>query len=199
MNLVIILSEAMVLNSFKKFLKKFIASIIASLFYIGTLFYSEISFLQIFISLIIIKISFNPSNIKVLIKETILFYFISFLFGGISFAMVNVFNNGKITILDGVLIADFSLLKIILCGILGAFLVITFLKKKNKHVLKDMMISYKEKEICLKVLLDTGNLLKEPYTNKPVIIVEKEVLKDILPKEIINNFQEIVKRKKRID
>lgn len=47
----------------------------------------------------------------------------------------------------------------------------------------------------MKVLLDTGNLLKEPYTGKPVIIVEKDALKMVLEEKISLNFKEIVNRK----
>lgn len=145
MNLVIILSEAVILNSFKKFFRKIIASVIASIFYIITLFYQPISTLQVLVGLLIIKIAFAPKSIKRLIKETLLFYFISFLFGGLSLAVVNVLNSGKINIVNGVLVANFSILKVFLCGILGAFLVVIFLQKKKKHVFKEIIIGLERK------------------------------------------------------
>lgn len=198
MNLVIILSEATVLKAFHEFLRKIIASAIASFFYIMTLFYPKISFLQIVLSLLVIKISFNPQTIKLLIKETALFYFISFIFGGLSFTMMSIFNEGKVTILDGVLISDFSLFKVFLCGVLGAFLVAAFLKKKNKHVLKNMLIGFKGKKKRVRVLLDTGNLLKEPYTGKPVIIVEKAAIQDIFDEDTFKNFDEVLEGKRNL-
>lgn len=197
MNLVIILSEAVLLGGFKKFFRKVIASGILSVFYIATLFYSGIATFQIIVALFAVWISFEPKSIKKLIKELLLFYFISFIFGGLSFAMVSLFNNGKVTILDGVLVSDFSAFKVVLCGVLGAFLVVIFLKKKREHVFKEIVIGLEEKEALVKVLLDTGNLLREPYTGKPVIIVEKNAVKGILNSDIVSNFQEIIKRKKR--
>lgn len=197
MNLVIILSEAVLLGGFKKFFRKIIASSILSLFYIATLFYSSVAIFQVIVALIAIKISFEPKSIKKLIKEVLLFYFISFIFGGLSFAMVSLFNNGKITILDGVLVSDFSAFKVFICGVLGAILVVAFLKKKKEHVFRKITIGLDGKEVDVKVLLDTGNLLREPYTGKPVIIVEKNAINEILEEDIVSNFYEIIRRKKR--
>lgn len=197
MNLVIILSEAVLLGGFKKFFRKIIASSILSLFYIATLFYSSVAIFQVIVALIAIKISFEPKSIKKLIKEVLFFYFISFIFGGLSFAMASLFNNGKITILDGVLVSDFSAFKVLLCGILGAILVVAFLKKKKEHVFRKITIGLDGKKVDVKVLLDTGNLLREPYTGKPVIIVEKNAINEILEEDIVSNFYEIIRRKKR--
>ena len=37
-------------------------------------------------------------------------------------------------------------------------------------------------------MIDTGNLLKEPITNTPVIVVEHTLLYDCIPKEILNHL-----------
>lgn len=198
MNLVIILSEAVLLGGVKNFLRKVFASGILALFYILTLFYPSMALFQIAVAIFAIKIGFNPKSIKKLFRELVLFYFISFIFGGISFAMVNVFNNGKVTILDGVLISDFSVFKVLLCGILGAFLVVLFLKKKKEHVFKEIVIGLGDKKVNVKVLLDTGNLLKEPYTGKPVIIVEKNAVIGLFEEDFVLNFQEILEGKREL-
>lgn len=44
----------------------------------------------------------------------------------------------------------------------------------------------------MNALLDTGNMLKDPITLMPVIVVEKEMLYDFLPKEILNNLEKII-------
>ena len=41
-------------------------------------------------------------------------------------------------------------------------------------------------------MLDTGNMLKDPITGMPVIIAQKEILKDILPNIILDNLSKIV-------
>ena len=198
MNLAIILSEAILLNSLKQIIRKILAATVASLFYIVSMFYNQVSYIQIIISFIIIKIAFNPVTIKSCIKEVIMFYFISLLFGGLSFAMVSFFNNGKVTIMNGILISNFSVFKIFLCGVIGMSLVIIILKKKKGHVFKNIVIAFGNKLTEIKVLLDTGNLLREPYTNKPVIIVEKNALKEILNDNVIDKFQDIISGKEEL-
>ncbi len=48
------------------------------------------------------------------------------------------------------------------------------------------------KEQTLRAMIDTGNLLKDPITNSPVIIIEKNKLSNILPKEILENTDKII-------
>lgn len=47
----------------------------------------------------------------------------------------------------------------------------------------------------IKAMIDTGNLLKDPITNSPVVVIEKNSLNNILPEEILNNTQEIINGK----
>ena len=41
-------------------------------------------------------------------------------------------------------------------------------------------------------MIDTGNLLKEPITNIPVVVVESNLLKNIIPNEILENIDSIL-------
>ena len=63
MNLSIVLSESIILNLKTGFLRKLIASIIGTLFYLLQLFFS-VRYLQIIISLLVIWIAFKPNKIK---------------------------------------------------------------------------------------------------------------------------------------
>lgn len=56
----------------------------------------------------------------------------------------------------------------------------------------DVKVSNNGNEQKFKAMIDTGNLLKDPITNSPVIIIEKNSLKNILPEEILENTQEII-------
>ena len=67
---------------------------------------------------------------------------------------------------------------------------------KNKISAKDMYchikIKLNHKEIETKAMIDTGNFLKEPITNTPVIVVEHTLLYDCIPKEILNHLENIL-------
>ena len=89
-------------------------------------------------------------------------------------------------------------LKVIFIGaIVGTvILIIAFKFAKNKITKKDMICKVKiklnGKEIVLDTMVDTGNMLKEPLTGNPVVVVEKTSLYDLMPKEILNNTELIL-------
>ena len=56
----------------------------------------------------------------------------------------------------------------------------------------NVKIKYKEKEIQIRAMIDTGNLLKDPISKMPVIIVQKEKMKDIIQKQILDNLENII-------
>ena len=43
-----------------------------------------------------------------------------------------------------------------------------------------------------RALLDSGNMLKEPISQKPVIVVEKAILSKIIPEEVLNYIERMV-------
>ena len=54
------------------------------------------------------------------------------------------------------------------------------------------MVTLNNKKIKTKALIDTGNLLKEPITNLPVVVMEHTLLYDVMPKDILNNTERIL-------
>ena len=56
----------------------------------------------------------------------------------------------------------------------------------------EIEILINQKKIKTKAMIDTGNMLKEPITNVPVIVVEHILLYSCMPKEILNNLKEIM-------
>lgn len=61
---------------------------------------------------------------------------------------------------------------------------------------KDMYCNIKIKinriELETKAMIDTGNMLKEPITGTPVIVVEATLLEKAMPREILNNLENII-------
>ena len=48
------------------------------------------------------------------------------------------------------------------------------------------------KEETVEAMVDTGNMLKEPITQMPVVVVESSLLEKILPQEILQNTEKII-------
>ena len=62
-------------------------------------------------------------------------------------------------------------------------------------MLCDLEIFYNGKLEKVKTMIDTGNLLQDPITKEDVIIVEKDSLKNLVSKDILDNIDNIVSGK----
>lgn len=153
--------------------------------------------LKILLSIVMIYVSFTPRNLKEMLKLLIFFYLISFVFGGASLGVIYMVNSGKISIQNGVLIGNYTIKTIFIGAILAFVIVILAFKLvKSKFSKNDLFcnitIKINEKEIKTRAMLDTGNLLKEPITNIPVVVVEHTLLYEAIPKEILDNIENIL-------
>ena len=48
------------------------------------------------------------------------------------------------------------------------------------------------KILCTKIIIDTGNFLRDPITKIPVIVIEKNELYGSIPDKILNNLDKII-------
>ncbi|MCI8587462.1 MAG: sigma-E processing peptidase SpoIIGA, partial [Clostridia bacterium] len=152
---------------------------------------------KLLLSLIMVYIMFKPENIKTLINNILLFYLTSFVFGGASTALIYLIKPEQILTKNGIFLGTYTLKIVFLGGIVLLFLIIVTINIiRSKFSKKDMFynieIQIEEKTIETKAMIDTGNLLKEPITNIPVIIVEHTLLYDTVEKEILNNLEEML-------
>lgn len=201
MNYIILFTTAVVLKIKVNHIRLILASLLGAgysiIAYMGIIkVYSSI-ILKIILSVLIIYIAFNPQNIKKMCKDLLLFYLVSFVFGGAAFALIYIIKPQNILMKNGLFLGTYTLKTVMLgavvafCIIIGAFAII-----KNKISKKDMFceieILINQKKIKTKAMIDTGNMLKEPITKVPVIVVEHILLYSCMPKEILNNLKEIM-------
>lgn len=201
MNYIIIYATGLISKSKISHLRIFLASTIGAVYaiteYISKLnIYSNI-LVKIILSIIIVFVSFYPQNIKKMCKQLVLFYLTTFTFGGVATYLIYVLKPQDIIIKNGIYVGTYVLKVIFVGAIVGTIiLIIAFKFAKNKITRKDMMCKIKiklnGKEIVLDTMVDTGNMLKEPLTGNPVVIVEKTSLYDLMPKEILNNTESIL-------
>lgn len=154
-------------------------------------------FLKFILSLVMVYVSFAPKSIKEEFKLLVFFYLTSFVFGGAALGVIYMVNTGKISIKNGVIIGNYTL-KTILTGFVIAFLIIItafkFVKSKisKNDLFCNIIVKINKKEVKAKAMIDTGNMLKEPITNIPVVVMEHSLLYDAIPKEILENIDDIL-------
>ena len=123
----------------------------------------ELLIISFLISILIIELTFKR------MKALLYFYLNSILIGGIIF-LVN--NFIKLSTLDNYLVLT----------LITPIILIIYKKKikdlkENYNLNYQIKLKYKGKKITLNSFLDTGNNLTDPYFNKPVILVNEDIIK----------------------
>ncbi len=200
-NYIILFATSIIIKIKVKHIRLILASTLGAIYsiiaYMSILeMYSSV-ILKIILSVIIVYIAYNPQNVKNMWKYLVIFYMTSFVFGGAAFALIYIVKPQDILMKNGLFLGTYPL-KTIILGTIVAFVVIvtSFKLVKSKISKKDMFCTIKininKVEIETKAMIDTGNLLKEPISNTPVIVVEHTLLYDCMPKEILNNLENIL-------
>ena len=201
MNYIILLATGIILKEKIKTLRLFLASLLGAIYsvvaYMSILEIYSSMILKIILSILIVYIAFNPQTIKKMWKDILIFYLTSFVFGGAAFALIYIVKPQDILMKNGLFLGTYPLKTIILGAIIAFIIIIAaFSVVKSKITKKDMFtqieIQLNEKNIETTAMIDTGNLLKEPITNAPVIVIEHTLLYECIPKEILNNLDELL-------
>lgn len=139
-------------------------------------------FFKIVISFFLCIITFGFHSTKYTIQNMIYFYMIGTILGGFLYYLNLEFSykqEGIVFFHKGLSI-NFIFLIIISPIILYIYVRSTKkLKSQYAHYYKLIVTFKNEKKIELNAFLDTGNKLIDPITNKAIILVEKESLKEV--------------------
>ncbi len=201
MNYIILLATGLILKIRIKHIRLILGSLLGAIYsivaYTGILKVYSSFILKIILSIIIVYIAYNPQAVKKLCKELLFFYLTSFVFGGAAFALIYIVKPQDILMKNGLFLGTYPLKTVILAAIVAFVVVITaFTIIKSKFTKKDMIceieVKLNSKIIKTEALIDTGNMLKEPITNTPVVVIEHTLLYDCIPKEILNHLEDII-------
>lgn len=201
MNYIIIFATGVVIKTELKKWRNIIASVVGAIYtvvmYLNIIPIYSNFVMKMILSVAIVYVSFKPKSIKKLIKDLVIFYLVSFVFGGCVFALMYFLQPQMAQIRNGVFVGAYPI-KVALIGGLVAFAIlqISFRIVKTKFSKKDMIFDVQVvingKQVKVKALLDTGNLLKDPITGFPVIVIEHTSLKLIIPEKVLNNLDKIL-------
>ncbi len=162
-----------------------IASILGSLYAVGYLFLDLFWYslpMKFLFSILLVRVGLFPTNIKVFKKSILYFYSISFFVAGATMASSFFYRTNQFTF-------SFSYLWLG-GGILAVILLVIFGERYLSKQLIPNLFKYKVKLNFAGFFcegdgfLDTGNSLKDPLTNKPVLVAEYNFIKSCLPNDI---------------
>ncbi len=180
-------------------LRLLLGSIIGAL-YVGVIilqpdlkvYYTTIA--KILLSMFIVAVTFSPRKVLQFIRVLAIFYISTFIFAGAAFAFL-FFNQQGGFVRNGIVCvfgqSQWSLMvtAIITVGIIiKIFWEVVQSRITKERLLVPVKISFDNREIDLSALIDTGNSLRDPLTNIPVMVVEFKALQELLPQEIKSIF-----------
>ncbi len=168
-----------------------IASAIGAVYGVASCFFEFILIFQIAINIVIAvlmcKISFGKKN---LIPCCALFYGAGCLLGGIMtaiFSMINSISGTQTVFVDGVYRTVSGEIPLGWMAVVAVITAITailggqYKSRKQKLLDAEILIYFKDKEIKCRGIFDSGNLLTEPVTNKPVIVMNEAAFFKCIP------------------
>ncbi len=169
-DLFILLTVNITLKRYTKIYRLILASLFGELTLIS-LFLPLNSFifslLKLIMGIIMVIISFGYKNILYTFYNTIYLYMISIILGGFTYYLNIEFNNLNYLII--LLISPFILYVFIKS--------IKVLKEIKNYYYQVSIIFNNNYKLDLTGFLDTGNKLRDPTTNKPIILINKKKLK----------------------
>lgn len=201
MNYIILFTTGLILKLKIQPIRILIASLLGAIYsiiaYAGVLKIYSSFILKIVLSVLIVYIAFNPQSVKKMWKDLLIFYLTSFVFGGAAFALIYIVKPQDIIMKNGLFLGTYPLKTVMLGAVIAFIIIITaFSIVKSKISKKDMFCEIEtkinNKIVRTKAMIDTGNMLKEPITNTPVVVVEHTLLYECIPKEILNNLENII-------
>lgn len=183
-------------SHWRLFLGALVGALYAVLLLLPSLTFLTVLGTKLVFSLIMIRIAFDWVSIQTFLKTLSAFYLVSFLAGGGIVGIIYLvqgnnfssFFNGALLLTNLPIFWLFpGILILFLVGFLGTYLFRKHLLKANYSL--PTLIYFDQKCISAIGFVDTGNHLREPFTKRPVIILEASLFTDLLPISFNNRYQ----------
>jgi len=186
-------------NSIRVTLASVIGAVYAILVFFPDFTVIHSTIYKLLISLLINAIAFPFYSIRSYIKALLVFYCVSFGFGGCVLGVFYFTNVGAklgAVYSNGILYFNLPWTILALSGalfyaIIKIFYIISKRNLNKKNLRKKVLLHYKNKTAEITALLDTGNSLIDPISLSPVIIAEYNSLKNLFSGEIQNILDRI--------
>jgi len=159
--------------------------------------------IKLFVSILMIYITFGYYSLQSFLRDIISFYIVSFVAAGGMMALYFLLMRSSQEVWANVLFIGGTVTTKLHIGIfyliasfaIALFLFSSFVKSKKKHQLTESHLAEIEVDIDGQIftctgLIDTGNQLYDPLTKYPVMIIEASRLEDALPANFLKALKQ---------
>ncbi|MCL2056596.1 MAG: sigma-E processing peptidase SpoIIGA [Oscillospiraceae bacterium] len=141
--------------------------------------------LRLIISAGIVLAAFKWVSAAAYFREWLLFFAVTFCFGGAMLGVLLVFRPGGMAYYNGVVYFDIPAFMLII-GCTAAYLLFELCRRfAKKNILRGkyyrVTVQHSGGAVSLTGLMDTGNSLYEPFSGAPVIVAPLERISPVLP------------------
>ena len=139
--------------------------------------------IKIAFSLLMLWIAFGSLPWRRFFRAVLYFYLLSFTMAGAVLGCSSLLKSGAFSYFDGFSIHWVSLLFAIAAAFFIAYWAITYIRQnfRKEQLLLKADILIENKKVMVTAFMDTGNDLKDPITQKSVMVVEYAALQKALP------------------
>ncbi len=156
--------------------------------------------MYILASIFMVLIAFGKMKILGLIKQVILLNLISFFAGGLinavyyhtNFSLVLI-NLGRGIVLSNI---SYKLTALMFLLLLPLVIVLLYFKRcydKNAPLIYEVQLVFGDEKVNARGLMDTGNCLYDPISQKPVILIEDKLVKQLLAPDFYEDIHKLMK------
>ena len=177
---------------YRLILAAFLGGFFSLLIFLPNNFFVVSLILKFLASLVIILVAFRINCFLNFIKIFSSFYVTNFLFAGILLFFWYFLDTNDIFIKNSTVYFNVSPIFFMVTTLISYFIirVLSFLtesRSSNNEFCK-LKIEQNNKVFNLKAKIDTGNNLKDPFSNKPVAVVEYKFIEEIIPEKVKKYF-----------
>ena len=144
-------------------------------------------FAKFFTAALMVGVAFGYGHWRKFLESFLCLFLISFCVGGLAAGLSNLWGSAVFfPHYNKWLVLAATVLVSLLIGHFGSTLWLKRVEQKPDQI--SLTVTLWGKKVSLKALVDTGNQLIDPLSQHPVVVVEYEVLRPLLPPEIGDLF-----------
>lgn len=130
-------------------------------------------------------LAFGKGSLKRMVVIAILFLIVTFLYGGITIAFLTAFSWEGITDAAGLYLPQATYLTVTSAAISAMLVVLLTIslirtRRQEERNAVEAIVCMGDKQWNLKGFIDSGNFLREPLTGRPVAVVSKALMEQML-------------------
>ena len=132
--------------------------------------------LLVLTSAITVIATFGINKMMVLLKQIICFYIASFLFTGTMAALSKLIKMPSLLVRNGVVYYNLSAILLVMLAVVTYFIITLICKYLKRNVDATCKLSISQGDVKLQViaLIDSGNKLQEPFSEKWVMLLDSQ-------------------------